>query len=102
MSTTISGVPEIVDANVDGILVDPDSPPALAGAIEAILKDPSYAKELTKRGREKAEKKFDVRRNAAVLEEHFRNAVVHSEAVKENDSSSSKSVGRRGNTLSIV
>ncbi len=76
VSTTISGVPEIVDDGVDGLLARPGDPAAIATAIEKILAVPGLASEFASQGRFKAEERFDLRKNVATLEEHFRKTVL--------------------------
>lgn len=43
VATRISGIPEAIDDGVNGLLVAPDAPPALADAIERLLLDPARA-----------------------------------------------------------
>ena len=74
VSTTISGVPEIVESGEDGILVSPEDPMEIANAIERILTDRELATGFALRGRRKAEERFDVMKSAAVLEGCFRQA----------------------------
>jgi glycosyltransferase involved in cell wall biosynthesis len=44
VATTAGGTPELVRDGVDGLLVPPDDAPALAGALLALLADPSRAR----------------------------------------------------------
>jgi len=62
------GVMELVDHDVDGILVPPRDPKALADAMEQILKDPSLAQRLSHMSRRKIVENFHDRRSADVLE----------------------------------
>jgi len=50
----VGGVPEAVRHGVDGLLVDPRDPAALATAIADLLADPQQANEMARRGRERA------------------------------------------------
>ena len=72
VSTDISGVPEIIDTGVDGLLVAPDDPVALADAIENMFADREMAAKFALNGRAKAEERFDLRKSVATLEGHFR------------------------------
>ncbi len=76
VSTTISGVPEIIDDGVDGFLVGPSDAVATADAIEKILLVPGLTSEFASQGRSKAEERFDLRKNVATLEGHFRKTVL--------------------------
>lgn len=67
LSTNVSGVPEIVDSGVDGLLVDPDNPIALCEALQKMLASGSLRKEFAARGREKAAEKFDLQKAVAKL-----------------------------------
>ncbi|MFQ5510615.1 MAG: glycosyltransferase family 4 protein [Candidatus Krumholzibacteriia bacterium] len=67
VSTTISGVPEIVETGVDGLLVEPDRPAALAEEIERLLSSPDLRARLSKAGRKKAVDKFDLQKNVKSL-----------------------------------
>jgi len=72
ISTTVSGIPEIIDSDVDGILVAPNDPPALSAQLASLLESPELRARFAKQGREKAERKFDLRQNAGSLFEMFR------------------------------
>ncbi len=72
VSTTVSGIPEIVDDGKNGLLVPPNDPSALAEAIEKVLTSPERATRLAWEGRKKAEEKFDLKKSAAALESHYR------------------------------
>lgn len=64
LSTTVSGIPEIVDHETDGLLVGPDDRLALSEQLRRLLTDSRLRKDLAMKGRTKAEKKFDLRINA--------------------------------------
>jgi glycosyltransferase involved in cell wall biosynthesis len=65
ISTTISGIPELIESGVSGILVPPEDPERLAGAILAVRADPASAARLGQSGRRVVEERFDLARNAA-------------------------------------
>jgi glycosyltransferase involved in cell wall biosynthesis len=50
ISTTVSAIPELVEDGVNGLLVPPDDPAALAAAIERSLRDPDLRLELARAG----------------------------------------------------
>ena len=72
VSTRISGIPEIIVHEENGLLVDPGDSEQLALALESILRDPDRAMALGVAGRTRAENLFDLRRNAAQLVSYFR------------------------------
>ncbi len=67
ISTTVSGVPEIIDSGQDGILVGPDDPVALADQLAKLLVSRDLRAKYAVAGRKKAEEKFDIRRNVGTL-----------------------------------
>jgi len=71
ISSPVAGVAEIVDEGRNGLLVPPRDPAALARAMAALLGDPEAVRRMGRAGREKAEKVFDLRRNAGTLASWF-------------------------------
>ena len=78
VSTTVSGIPEIVDDGKNGLLVPPNNPAALADAIEKMFSSPDWAARLAREGRKKAEERFDLKKSAATLESYYRRSVENS------------------------
>jgi glycosyltransferase involved in cell wall biosynthesis len=72
VSTTVSGIPEIIDSDEDGLLVGPNDAAALSNALERLLKSQPLRDRFSAAGRIKAEEKFDLRKNAGSLLELFR------------------------------
>jgi glycosyltransferase involved in cell wall biosynthesis len=58
VATRVGGVPEVVEHGVTGLLVPPDDPEALAGAIGELLAEPRRARELGQAGRRRAAERF--------------------------------------------
>lgn len=71
VSTTISGIPEIIVDGVTGLLVPPNDVDALTTALADLLSDPERAAKMGHAGRERAEILFDVDRNVAELAQRF-------------------------------
>ncbi len=63
ISTNITGVPEIVDNGVNGILIPPNDTEALVEAIEKLIADPLLKKQLGDNARKKIEDRFDIKKN---------------------------------------
>jgi glycosyltransferase involved in cell wall biosynthesis len=63
VSTTVTGVPEIVEDGVSGILVPPRDEEALADALSRLLRDRGLRERLGANARKKVEAKFQVNRN---------------------------------------
>lgn len=60
VSTTAGGIPEVVQDGVNGILVPPKEPEALAGAIMALIEDPGLRLKYGNAGRSIVEENFTV------------------------------------------
>jgi colanic acid/amylovoran biosynthesis glycosyltransferase len=58
VTTNAGGVPELVDHERDGILVNPKEPAALAEAVERVLRDSALAVRLASAARAKIERSF--------------------------------------------
>ena len=52
VSTAVGGMPELIEDRVSGLLVPPNDPEALAGAIRAMLADPEQARTFARRAKE--------------------------------------------------
>ena len=74
VSTRISGVPEILEHRVSGLLVEPDDDKALAGALRDVLTDRALAATLAIGGRRRAEQRFDIRANVATMRDWLADA----------------------------
>jgi colanic acid/amylovoran biosynthesis glycosyltransferase len=71
ISTTITGVPELVEDGRSGVLVAPGRPDLLADGLERVLGDESLGREMGARGREKVIAEFDADASAAQLHDLF-------------------------------
>ncbi len=67
VSTDLEGIDEIVEDGKTGLLVPQRDRASLAEALEKLLSDRPLAISLGKRGREKAERLFDLRHNVGLL-----------------------------------
>lgn len=68
VATAAGGVPEVVEADVTALLVPPEDPAALAGAIETLLGDPARARAMGAAGRRRVEERFTAREHARQVE----------------------------------
>lgn len=71
VSTTISGIPEMIDDGVHGLLVEPRDPWALAGALQRVLTDARLHAELARAARARICERFDSRRTTLELRDLF-------------------------------
>jgi glycosyltransferase involved in cell wall biosynthesis len=67
VSTNHSGIPEVVQHGVTGLLVSPADEAALAEAIAKLLEDADLRRRLGRNGRQTVAEKFDVERNVTRL-----------------------------------
>jgi len=68
VATEGGATPEIVRPGIDGVLVQPDDPQALADAIVQILQDPQAGKRMGSRGRERVCDDFGLPRHVARIQ----------------------------------
>ena len=64
VASRLSGIPELVDDEVEGLLVPPGDAPALAAAIARVMDDPALRQRLGTAARAKVERDFDLLTNA--------------------------------------
>jgi glycosyltransferase involved in cell wall biosynthesis len=76
VSSAISGIPELIEHERNGILVPERDPQALAAALERLLDDRALRAELGRRARETVVRRFDRSANVRELTEMFRRAGV--------------------------
>jgi glycosyltransferase involved in cell wall biosynthesis len=67
ISTPVSGIPEIVQHEVTGLLSKPGDEESLAAAIDRLLYDPRLRMALGRRGREVVQERFDIHKNIGRL-----------------------------------
>ena len=76
VSTDVSGIPELVVAGENGLLVPPEDPAAVAAALQRVHGDPAFAGELGREAAATVRARFDGDRLAAELATLFRRATA--------------------------
>jgi glycosyltransferase involved in cell wall biosynthesis len=75
IASAVSGIPELVEHEVNGLLVAPEDPQALADTLLRLHGDPAFSSRLADSARETVAGRFDGPRQATRLAELFRAAV---------------------------
>ncbi len=60
VATRVGGIPDMIESGVEGLLVPPGEPEAIAAAIAELLRDPGRAAEMGRRGRRRRREEFDL------------------------------------------
>ena len=71
VASDLSGIPELVEHRVTGLLVPPGDANALADALRELERDPELRLRLGRVGRAKVEREFDLKTNAGLLAARF-------------------------------
>lgn len=71
VSTPVSGIPELVESEREGLLVEPGQPNQLADALERVLASPELCARLVRAARAKLEEVFSLDRSATKLRDLF-------------------------------
>jgi glycosyltransferase involved in cell wall biosynthesis len=78
VATWVAGVPELIRDGIDGLLVAPADPEALANALERLMDDPALGARLGDSARLRVLESYNLSRNSARLGETFRQYCVAS------------------------
>lgn len=81
VSTAISGIPELIDHNVNGLLVPEKNELAMANALERLLLDPDLRQQLGDAGRARVCKDFDSEVTTLALKDLFMARLVQDQEV---------------------
>jgi glycosyltransferase involved in cell wall biosynthesis len=83
VATRVGGIPDVITDGVDGVLVPPGDPEALAQAIGRILRDPAYARALGNAARETVANRYAAARSLERLEQLYAGLGVRREALRK-------------------
>jgi len=82
VSTAVSGIPELIESERNGLLTSPNRPDLLAGAVDRLLASPDLAERLARAARAKVEEGFSLDGNSARLLALFRRTVAENQAFR--------------------
>jgi glycosyltransferase involved in cell wall biosynthesis len=71
IASDLSGIPELVNDQLTGLLAPPRDARSLADALERYIQDPGLRRRLGNAGRAKVVGEFDLNKNAAKLAQYF-------------------------------
>ncbi len=71
VATSVAGIPELLRNGVDGLLVPPANPPALAAAIQSLASDSTLRKSLGQAARQRILSQYNLPLNQEVLAHSF-------------------------------
>lgn len=72
VSTRVSGIPELIEHEVTGLLADERDPVGLADAVERLLTDDSLRERLAEAGRRRVVEQFDLSQTVAAMDRIIR------------------------------
>ena len=82
IATWITGIPEMIESGMEGLLVPPASASAIADAVERLMDDPAAARRLGSAARRKVLARYHLERNVERLAEEFRVRLATSTGVQ--------------------
>jgi glycosyltransferase involved in cell wall biosynthesis len=79
VATRVGGLPEMIEHEQQGLLVEPRDADGLAGAIVELVRDPDRARAMGERGRGRYRREFDLEATIRELEDLYEMLYLHSD-----------------------
>lgn len=98
VSTSIAGIPELIEPERNGLLVPPRDPERLADALDRLLGDPAWRRRLGEAAAADVRVRFDRRQNTEALVQIFLGALGESPVSPIPDLENAESAGKLGAT----
>src|SRR5215475_5601142 len=76
VATWVTGIPEIIESGLEGLLVPPASASDIADAVGRLMDDPAAARQLGSAARRKVAARYHLERNVARLADEFRSRLA--------------------------
>jgi glycosyltransferase involved in cell wall biosynthesis len=83
VATNVGGIPDLITNGVDGLLVPPGDPDALAAALQRILRDHAFAQQLGNAARQTIANRYTAERSLERLEQMYAGLGVRRAAVRK-------------------
>lgn len=83
VSTRVSGIPELVEHDLTGLLADERDPLGLADALERLLTDRELSERLAEAGRNRVVEQFDLRQTVESMDRIIREQLILRSAVNQ-------------------
>ena len=77
VATCVSGIPELIEDGVTGVLVEPEAPQALGQALERLIREPARRRSLGEAGRSRVLERFELQTSIARLARRFGLEAAH-------------------------
>jgi glycosyltransferase involved in cell wall biosynthesis len=90
VTTCITGIPELIENMLDGLLVPPGDEVALANALELLMEDAELRARIGRAGRQKVLRKYDIRQNGAKLAALFGQRLQAGSSLQARETSKSR------------
>jgi glycosyltransferase involved in cell wall biosynthesis len=68
VATAVGGIPELIENNVSGFLVEPDRPDMMADRLQAMLENKDFRKRIGKEGKRKVIQEFEIDKVVEAIE----------------------------------
>lgn len=81
IATQVGGIPDMIEHNVSGVLVEPGNSKAIASAIKELISRRTDLKIMGIKGREAIIKRFDINRTSALYLDLYKNVVKQSKNI---------------------
>ncbi len=83
VATRVGGVPEIIEHGLTGLLVEPASARSLAGAVAALVQNPSLRRSVALNGRERVLERFTMDKMLMLTESVYESLITRTEETAE-------------------